>query len=466
MGAVEISTNNGVSWITLASYTAASTAWQRVRLDLNPYKTSTQVSVRFRLTTDASGTADGWWIDDISIAESPDRVDLFTPTDVTSDSMRLTWLPSTNALFSHYSIVRGLAPGLGINSQEIARIYDRSVSAFVVTNLAIDTLYYFRIFAVSTYGTYSPSGAEVSARTLNNPVPFIENFEGGLSRWNFTGMWGATTSTAYEGSISLTDSPLGGYANNSDSWAYTAVNLLGSVWPVLEFWDRYSIAQPDWAFVEVSTDGANWARVYGVNGVQNEWLLKRVDLSPWKNSANVRIRFRLWTDGNTTSDGWYVDEVRVVEHSAPPAAGLPFYERFEDGGLTNWLAANWRATTNGALDGGWCAVDTEGMSFGPDTGNYLTLGRGLNLAGTTNPVLTVWMRGQLWWRTRMRAQMSADGGVSWGDVIGYNYDLNWPSWTRVQVSVPAQYRVNGARLRFVTWSEWGYDPLQIGSSTS
>ncbi len=169
---------------------------------------------------------------------------------------------------------------------------------------------------------------------------------------------------------------------------------------------------------------------------------------------------RLVTDGSTTDDGWYVDGVRVVEHEAPAAVGLPWYERFGDGVLTNWLSANWRATTNGVLDGEWCAVDTEGHTYAPNLYNMLVLGRGLNLAGTTNPVLTVWMRGQLWWRTRMRVQMSADGGSSWGDLLGYNYDVNWANWTRLQVTVPEWARVNGARLRIVTWSEWETQPDQ------
>ena len=60
-----------------------------------------------------------------------------------------------------------------------------------------------------------------------------------LSQWVVTGTWGITTNAAHGGNGSLTDSPFSDYANSSDSYALTAVNLAGTVWPVLRFWDRY-----------------------------------------------------------------------------------------------------------------------------------------------------------------------------------------------------------------------------------
>jgi len=55
----------------------------------------------------------------------------------------------------------------------------------------------------------------------------------------------------------------------------------------------------------------------------SQWAEQSVDLSPWKNQPNLRIRFHLWTDGGTTEDGWFVDDVQVKEH-VPVAVTLPF----------------------------------------------------------------------------------------------------------------------------------------------
>src|SRR5690606_26553453 len=99
-------------------------------------------------------------------------------------------------------------------------------AAFTDTGLFIDTMYYYRVYAVNTYGGMSASSTgEAQVRTLNNPLPFAEDFEGGLSEWIFSGTWGATSETAHSGSYCLTDSPASSYATSSDSAAETSVDL-------------------------------------------------------------------------------------------------------------------------------------------------------------------------------------------------------------------------------------------------
>ena len=62
-----------------------------------------------------------------------------------------------------------------------------------------------------------------------------------LVGWNLTGSWGVNTNDAHTGTRCLSDSPNGPYANSADGYALTAVNLSGMSWPVLTFWDRYSL---------------------------------------------------------------------------------------------------------------------------------------------------------------------------------------------------------------------------------
>lgn len=117
---MEISTNFGVSWQTLASFTGTSTsAWNRARINLASF-TNYAVLVRFRITTDPSGNVDGWHIDDISVAEAPAVVPAPVLDQITSHSIRVSW-PATNDLtFAAYAVFRSTAPGVGINSTLVA----------------------------------------------------------------------------------------------------------------------------------------------------------------------------------------------------------------------------------------------------------------------------------------------------------------------------------------------------------
>ena len=65
-GRVEISTDGGLTWSTLASYTGDQGSWIQVAANLALYVGET-VRVRFRLDTDDSVTKDGWYIDDVEI---------------------------------------------------------------------------------------------------------------------------------------------------------------------------------------------------------------------------------------------------------------------------------------------------------------------------------------------------------------------------------------------------------------
>ncbi|MBU0679378.1 MAG: immune inhibitor A, partial [Verrucomicrobia bacterium] len=341
----EVSTNNGASWITLSSYSNVSSDWRRARFDLTPYKNTTAARIRFRITTDGSGTADGWHVDDISVAEKPDQMGAPVLSEVQSHSMRVSWGMYTNQHFSHYAVFRSTTPGAGINSTLVTSVYDIATTTCVDTGLALDTIYYYRVYAVNLWGTFSDDSAlESQEQTLNNPAPFTEDFEGSLESWNFTGSWAPSTDSVHGGTYSLTESPGANYTNNAYATAQTAVDLSGSAWPVLEFYDRYDIAGGDWGWVEIAPEGSGWTRVYTAAGEQTNWTRQVIDLVQWKAYDNVRLRFVFDSDGSTTSDGWAIDDVVVREHT-PQAMPYPFKETFEDG-MTNWIAGGWQAQSN------------------------------------------------------------------------------------------------------------------------
>ena len=68
--------------------------------------------------------------------------------------------------------------------------------------------------------------------------------------------------------------------------------MTGSIWPVLRFWDRYALADADdWVWLDVSTNGTSWTRLYATTLTRSTWAEQQIDLSPWKNATNLRIRF-------------------------------------------------------------------------------------------------------------------------------------------------------------------------------
>jgi hypothetical protein len=70
-GYVEISVNNG-AWTKLLTYTDGTKLWYSEGAKLDSTDVITSVGARFRLSSDDSGTADGWYIDDVLIAGDPD----------------------------------------------------------------------------------------------------------------------------------------------------------------------------------------------------------------------------------------------------------------------------------------------------------------------------------------------------------------------------------------------------------
>ena len=150
---------------------------------------------------------------------------------------------------------------------------------------------------------------------------FTESFENGLSRWVVGGEvshWNVSTSACHSSSHSLTDSPSGYYNNSNESWAsmIQGLDLISFSSASLTFWHNDNL-EPDFdsALVEVSTDGgANWECLGdGFRGNSNGWVHEVRSLQDYCGEAgDVRIRFRLLTDGSVDDDGWYIDDVQIL----------------------------------------------------------------------------------------------------------------------------------------------------------
>ena len=297
-------------------------------------------------------------------------------------------------------------------------------------------------------------------------LPFADSFAD-AGQWDTTGTWGVDTNENV-----LTDSPAGDYAINQDSYAQTAVNLTGTIWPVLRFRDACRLAANDYGYIEVSPNGSGYARVYGVGHAQtNGWAENEIDLSQWKNQPNLRIRFHQTTDGGGTDDGWQIDDMAVLDRGAQTLP-VPFYDGFERG-QTNWLETAWAVSTNQPYAGS-NLLATAITQVRPEVQTRLPLGGSMDLSLTTNPKVTFRIRGYLQPYASLNFQISTDGGLNWGTLWSVNAEGGWNTniWTAQTFSLTS-YRTTDVRFRFLLYSYYGtlagvnvaLDHFSVGEST-
>jgi len=161
-----------------------------------------------------------------------------------------------------------------------------------------------------------------------------------LNNWN-AGGWGTTNSTFESAPTSITDSPSGNYANNTNS-SITLVDeldLTNAISADLSFYARWDIeATWDYVQIEVSTDnGSTWTPQCGnftgvggpnqatgeplYDGTQNTWVQEQISLSDYL-GENIKLRFQLVTDGAVAEDGFYFDELKVNVIAPSTPGGL------------------------------------------------------------------------------------------------------------------------------------------------
>lgn len=109
-----------------------------------------------------------------------------------------------------------------------------------------------------------------------------------------------------------TDSPAGNYADNSNLALTTiSFSLVGTNNPYLTFYHILRTGDGDMGRIEISINGGEWQLVSGFGGYWMEWMKETIPLSYFKTESNVRIRFRMSSDGVGNDDGWYIDNIEI-----------------------------------------------------------------------------------------------------------------------------------------------------------
>lgn len=176
---------------------------------------------------------------------------------------------------------------------------------------------------------------------LGDVVLFQDDMESGAGSWDVT--HDQTTADWTLATLNANSPDHAWYASDvdvvSDQYLAMVNPIVLSGQPTLRFWHDYNTeANYDGGVVEMSVDGGQWTDLgplinqNGYNGVMyastynpiagrhaftgdsGGYLETAVDLEPYTGSS-ARVRFRLGTDITVGLDGWYVDDVTVVDEA-------------------------------------------------------------------------------------------------------------------------------------------------------
>ncbi|WP_139002097.1 fibronectin type III domain-containing protein, partial [Hyunsoonleella aestuarii] len=196
------------------------------------------------------------------------------------------------------------------------------------------------------------------------PTVLFEDDEetNGISNWTASGgSWG-TTSDAFSGSVAITDSPSGAYANSQSNTLQlnNSISTSGLVQTVVQYNAKWDLERSfDYVQIEASTNGSTWAPLCGTytkpgapnanntysgksstsnnfqpdgeqlydGDTQDKWVMEEIVISSSENSAfhnqsTVFLRFNFNTDSTnrqdsytTTFDGFVFDDFRVITNT-------------------------------------------------------------------------------------------------------------------------------------------------------
>ena len=184
----------------------------------------------------------------------------------------------------------------------------------------------------------------ISLRAGEPRVVFEEGAEQGLARWtvwsNGAGsLWGVSGELAAGGGYSVTDSPVGFYANSCVTTLTLAQPVaLSGTGAELRFLARWDIeTNYDVARVELSTDGTVWTPLAGrltamgsgsgrqalsapgYDGIRHDWAEEVMDLDGYV-GHEISLRFVLESDESYPREGIFLDDIRILTYDAPLTA--------------------------------------------------------------------------------------------------------------------------------------------------
>jgi len=196
-------------------------------------------------------------------------------------------------------------------------MFDFSISNNVLINTALRADLKIKMDTVTIYSE------QVHVLIGTGNVVINDNAETGFSIWTTNQGWAITTSQSNSPTHSFTDSPTGNYLNDASNSMATAnfINVSSSPVTILSFYHKYTTESGyDFCNVEVSKNNDNvWQKVKSYNGSLTSWKYESFDITDYAaNASQLKVRFTLESDVSVTEDGWYVDDIKILNYNIGP----------------------------------------------------------------------------------------------------------------------------------------------------
>lgn len=184
--------------------------------------------------------------------------------------------------------------------------------------------YYFSVNDLSSNSNLSRSDTTVYSI---DSTQVVDDFELPNLDWDVTGSWGLTSAVKKNGNYSLTDSPIGPYANNSNSTATYKMpfDLSSYTAGEISYWIRAQLEVGiDSLLFELSYDnGSTWNIIDAISQNFIFFSQRFVDISEYTGDGydNVVLRFRLYANATNNADGVYIDDI-IINVTPDPALSV------------------------------------------------------------------------------------------------------------------------------------------------
>ena len=327
-------TNSKEDNIRIIDSSSRSSVWKMEQIDLSGYAWQEEVIIRFRLVSDEVVTWDGWYIDDVSIAENPTAVVLNTISNPTTSSLDLDWTLNADPDFDRYEVYRSLSSDVTFDDNLVATNSSQANITFTDTGLNVRTTYYYKVYVVSQNSIYSASNEEYGITIINTDYPFFDDLENGTNWVSDTpGTWTITEPIdPFSPSHIWDESTENDYQNDIDASLTLTFDVETTLETQITFKHKLEIITSDSAFVEYSLDsGTSWNELdYFTNITHSQWTEFQYNLGIV--STDFRLRFRIKTNSVGVADGWQIDDIGIsdlpdeITQNIPVPQVMPNYD--------------------------------------------------------------------------------------------------------------------------------------------
>ncbi|TQS74324.1 DUF3823 domain-containing protein, partial [Ornithinibacillus gellani] len=331
--------SDGQEWTELTMFQGLSEGWENTEIDLSEYAGQT-VLLGYKAFSDGSVTRDGWYIDDVALSdvsqydndeepptfehvsplETYTEMDVFLSVDV-ADNLKLNtvelsyenadgeWqtLDATQESGSERAgTFTAVIPWEDIDGKEelpykwIISDYGSNITESDVYTIEVKpgvTVGYEEDFENAAAGWYS--FGDNDSWEWGSPESGPENAASGdhVFATNLTGTYDTNMRATLV--MPAIDLPEGSHALQFDSWHEFEESTSGTAW--------------DYGQIVISTDLEEWTELQKFQGLTEDWETVTIDLSDY--SGRVYIGFYAYSDGSIVKDGWYIDNVSLIDTS-------------------------------------------------------------------------------------------------------------------------------------------------------